>query len=269
MAVEPTVLSEPDPEEADSLVSSNDPDDMQNEQTWPTEEEMQDDPSREPAEGTQLPDAAPGTTPRVVRRVPKGTSEYQAAWIIEEDDKEDAGIGEGDEGAQNGNAEELVEVPVPDNLEDEMEVEAQGGKDVEFQDLEEEEENRQSVGLPFRSSFLTQSKGWRVGADGSEKNETTESFLMRSIHPKTPRRGSGFNGTVGCDPSALARGIPTRTCREIMREYSSSRISSGLNVRFADARKKKAAQYRSVHHVQTGRPAWIPDIALSIRLGPG
>src|SRR6266850_46634 len=116
MAVEPTVLSEPDPEEADSLVSSNDPDDMQNEQTWPTEEEMQDDPSREPAEGTQLPDAAPGTTPRVVRRVPKGTSEYQAAWIIEEDDKEDAGIGEGDEGAQNGNAEELVEVPVPDKV---------------------------------------------------------------------------------------------------------------------------------------------------------
>jgi hypothetical protein len=43
MAVEPAVLSVPDPEDADSLVSSNDPDDMQNEQTWPTEEEMQDD----------------------------------------------------------------------------------------------------------------------------------------------------------------------------------------------------------------------------------
>jgi pre-rRNA-processing protein TSR1 len=155
MAVEPIVLSEPDPEEADSLVSSNDPDDMQNEQTWPTEEEMQDDSSRGFAEGTQLPDAAPGTTPRVVRRVPKGTSEYQAAWIIDEDDEEDAGIGEGDDGAQNGNAEELVEVP--DDLEDE--IEAQSGKDVEFQDLEEEEENRQSVGSPLRSSFLTQSKG--------------------------------------------------------------------------------------------------------------
>jgi len=161
MAVEPTVLSEPDPEEADSLVSSNDPDDMQNEQTWPTEEELQDDSSQQPVEGTQLPDAAPGTTPRIVRRVPKGTSEYQAAWIIDEDEDDeddDEGARDDDDGAQNGNSEELVDV-VPDHPEDEMEVEAQSGKDVAFQDLEEEEENRQSVGLPFRSSFLTQCKG--------------------------------------------------------------------------------------------------------------
>ena len=161
MAVEPTVLSEPDPEEADSLVSSNDPDDMQNEQTWPTEEELQGDSSQQPVEGTQLPDAAPGTTPRIVRRVPKGTSEYQAAWIIDEDDEDeddDEGARDDDDGAQNGNSEELVDV-VPDHSEDEMEVEAQSGKDVAFQDLEEEEENRQSVGLPFRSSFLTQCKG--------------------------------------------------------------------------------------------------------------
>jgi len=154
MAVEPTVLSEPDPEEVDSLVSSNDPDDMQNEQTWPTEEELQDDSSRHPVEGTQLPDAAPGTTPRIVRRVPKGTSEYQAAWIVDEDEDDEGD----DDGAQNGNGEELVDV-VPDHPEDEMEVEVQSGKDVAFQDLEEEEENRQSVGSPFRSSFLTRCKG--------------------------------------------------------------------------------------------------------------
>jgi pre-rRNA-processing protein TSR1 len=158
MAVEPTVLLEPDPEEADSLVSSNDPDDMQNEQTWPTEDEMQDNPSRGPAEGTQLPDAVPGTTPRVVRRVPKGTSEYQAAWIIDDDDdEEDEGHTGDDEGAQNGNAEELADAP--DHLDDGMEVEAQSGKDVAFQDLEEEEENRQSVGSPFPSSFLIRCKG--------------------------------------------------------------------------------------------------------------
>jgi len=142
MAVEPTVLSEPDPEEVDSLVSSNDPDDMQNEQTWPTEEEMQDDSSRRPAEDTQLPDADLGTTPRVVRRVPKGTSEYQAAWIIDEDDEEDDSGKDGSEGARNGTEEELVELP--DHPEDEMEVEAPGGdQDVTFQDLEEEEEDKQ------------------------------------------------------------------------------------------------------------------------------
>jgi pre-rRNA-processing protein TSR1 len=157
MAVEPTVLSEPDPEDADSLVSSNDPDDMQNEQTWPTEEEMQNDSSRKPVEDTQFPDAYPGTTPRAVRRVPKGTSEYQAAWIIDGDDEEDEGRRDSDAGAQNGDTEGIVEAP--DHPEVEMELEAPSGKDVAFQDLEEEEENRQSVGLPFPSSFLTQRKG--------------------------------------------------------------------------------------------------------------
>ncbi|KAI0256330.1 ribosome biogenesis protein tsr1 [Lactifluus subvellereus] len=144
MAVEPTVLSEPDPDDADSLVSSNDPDDMQNEQTWPTEEEMQDDgSSRKLTEDSQLPEAEPGTTPRAVRRVPKGTSEYQAAWIIDEDDDEGGeDKRDSDDDAQYENTEEIVEVPV--HLEHEMdEVETYHGKDVVFQDLEEEEENKQ------------------------------------------------------------------------------------------------------------------------------
>jgi pre-rRNA-processing protein TSR1 len=156
MAVEPAVLLEPDPEKADSLVSSNDPDDMQNEQTWPTEEEMQNDSFQKLAEDKQLPDANSGTTPHTIRRVPKGTSEYQAAWIIDGDDEEDESRRDGDEGAQNKNTEEIVEVP--DHPEVEMEVE-DSGKDIVFQDLEEEEENKQSVGLPFPCSFLTQYEG--------------------------------------------------------------------------------------------------------------
>jgi pre-rRNA-processing protein TSR1 len=139
MAVEPSVLLVPDPEDADSLVSSNDPDDMQNEQTWPTEEEMQDD-SPLTITGDVLPEGVPGTTPRAIRRVPKGTSAYQAAWIIDEDDEDEECTGDDDEGVQDGNVEE-----VPVHVEDEMEVEAHDGKDVAFQDLEEEEENRQSV----------------------------------------------------------------------------------------------------------------------------
>ncbi len=142
MAVEPSVLLVPDPEDADSLVSSNDPDDMQNEQTWPTEEEMQDDSPRN-LTGEILPEGAPGTTPRAIRRVPRGTSAYQAAWIIDEDDEDGECTGDSDEGVQDGNAEEQVEVPI--HVEDVMEIEAHDSKDVAFQDLEEEEENRQSV----------------------------------------------------------------------------------------------------------------------------
>ena len=45
---------------------------MDDEQTWPTEEEL------ELAEMRQAR--------KIVKRVPKGTSEYQAAWIIDDDE---------------------------------------------------------------------------------------------------------------------------------------------------------------------------------------
>ena len=138
--VEPGTISVPDLEDADSLVSSNDPDDMQNEQTWPTEEEMQDDSPRDLA-GEIIPEGAPGTTPRAIRRVPKGTSAYQAAWIIDEDEEDEECTGDENEGEQDGNAEDQVEVPA--QIEDEMEVEGHDSKDVAFQDLDEEEENMQ------------------------------------------------------------------------------------------------------------------------------
>ena len=138
--VEPGTISVPDLENADSLVSSNDPDDMQNEQTWPTEEEMQDDSPRDLA-GELIPEGAPGTTPRAIRRVPKGTSAYQAAWIIDEDEEDEECTGDENESVQDGNAEEQVEVPA--QVEDEMEVEGHDSKDVAFQDLDEEEENMQ------------------------------------------------------------------------------------------------------------------------------
>lgn len=82
-------LSLPD-DDADDLAATNVPDDEElllGEQTWPTEEEMAQGGTRR--EGEMLPPALPGTTPRrVVRRVPKGTSAYQAAWIIDDDEEE-------------------------------------------------------------------------------------------------------------------------------------------------------------------------------------
>jgi hypothetical protein len=82
----------------------------------------------------------------------------------------------------------------------------------------------------------------------SEKNEMTESFPMRLTRRETYLRESGFNATEGCDLSVPAHGILMKTYREIMREYSNSRISSGQNEQFADALGKEA-QYQSVHDV--------------------
>ncbi|KAI9184510.1 ribosome biogenesis protein tsr1 [Blastocladiella emersonii ATCC 22665] len=68
------VLDEPD-SDADDLVSENEPDDLMNEQTWPTEAEIA---------------LAAGRGIKRTKRVPKGTSSYQASWIIDEDDGSDA-----------------------------------------------------------------------------------------------------------------------------------------------------------------------------------
>ncbi|GAA6026737.1 hypothetical protein JCM8097_005824 [Rhodosporidiobolus ruineniae] len=85
-------LSLPD-DDADSLASTNIPDDDEfgmDEQTWPTEEEMASAPAalaaRERAE--MPPPARPGTTPKL-KKVVKGTSAYQAAWILDEDEDDD------------------------------------------------------------------------------------------------------------------------------------------------------------------------------------
>ncbi|TFK44273.1 ribosome biogenesis protein tsr1 [Crucibulum laeve] len=146
MEVEPTVIAEPDPSSADSLVSSNDPDDLANEQTWPTEEEMN---------GTAnemqppIPDANAGTTPKSVRRIPKGMSEYQAAWIIDEDGDEDEDEEEEDgEGKAAGSEVEMekAELEEEEEMQDmpmEEDVDLDSKKNVAFQDLDNEEEEKQ------------------------------------------------------------------------------------------------------------------------------
>ncbi|KAG6461883.1 hypothetical protein O3G_MSEX012924 [Manduca sexta] len=69
------VLQVADPAKQESLVSENIPDPMDAEQTWPTEEEIE--------------QANLETQKKKVKKVPKGWSDYQAAWIVESDAEED------------------------------------------------------------------------------------------------------------------------------------------------------------------------------------
>ncbi|KAL0002143.1 hypothetical protein SO802_015924 [Lithocarpus litseifolius] len=65
----------PDPEKQEPLLVENIPDPLDGEQTWPTEAEM--------AEADQK-------QKRLRKRtLPRGTSEYQAAWIVDDTDEED------------------------------------------------------------------------------------------------------------------------------------------------------------------------------------
>lgn len=70
------MLAESDPALQETLTSTNEVDPMEGEQTWPTEEEL--------AEAEQSISSKPRT-----KRVPKGTSDYQAAWILESEEEEE------------------------------------------------------------------------------------------------------------------------------------------------------------------------------------
>ncbi|XP_050676198.1 pre-rRNA-processing protein TSR1 homolog [Leptidea sinapis] len=90
-----TILQTADVSKQQSLVAENIPDPMDAEQTWPTEEEIED---------------ANKETIKKVKKVPKGWSDYQAAWIVEsdaEDNGEDESSDEsGDEDEQFMSCEE-------------------------------------------------------------------------------------------------------------------------------------------------------------------
>jgi len=90
------------------LETENVPDYMDGEQTWPTEDELQE------AEKAQEGFAKP-----LSKKVPKGTSEYQAAWILEdENDENDDGEDDFDD-----DDDDMGEMPPPagDDLSDEGE----------------------------------------------------------------------------------------------------------------------------------------------------
>lgn len=87
-----------------------------------------------------------------------------------------------------------------------------------------------------------------------------ESSLMKLTHRGTSQPGSGFNAIVGCDRSVPVHGIPMRIYHEIMHEYSSSKTSSGQNVRFVAVPRKREAQFRLVYRVEAGVDPDIPQL---------
>ncbi|KAG9485824.1 hypothetical protein GDO78_008743 [Eleutherodactylus coqui] len=121
------VLMKADPSVKESLQSEVVPDPMEGEQTWPTEEELK--------------EAEDSLKVKVQKKVPKGTSTYQAAWILDDeesgeedsedhdyndddmddDDQEDAmdeAVSEEEEGSAEEPEEESETVTIPDSTRD-------------------------------------------------------------------------------------------------------------------------------------------------------
>ena len=118
-----TLLEEADPEQQETLKAENDPDPLNGEQTWPYQEEM---------EGAMEQDAAEAEQETKKKLVPKGTSDYQAAWIKDDDANDDNDDNDDDEDDDDD-----------DEYED-MDSEEESDEEVIGQD-EEETEDMESV----------------------------------------------------------------------------------------------------------------------------
>jgi pre-rRNA-processing protein TSR1 len=141
---EPVLLAERVPSSADSLVSTNVADDMANEQTWPTEEEM-----AGALQGTgegEVPDAKKGTTPKRIKRIPKGMTEYQASWIVDESEDEDQDEELEDRDGEGGRMDEDEDEEMV--LDDALDAASERKSVVAFQELDMEEEQKQCVLFP-------------------------------------------------------------------------------------------------------------------------
>ncbi|XP_018412653.1 PREDICTED: pre-rRNA-processing protein TSR1 homolog isoform X1 [Nanorana parkeri] len=116
------VLMKADPTAQESLQSEVVPDPMEGEQTWPTEEELKE--AEESLKGNV----------KVQKKVPKGTSNYQAAWFLDDEEIDGEGESEDDD----------------DDDDDDMEDEQEDAMDEAVSEEEEDsaEEESETVTIP-------------------------------------------------------------------------------------------------------------------------
>uniref|UniRef100_A0AAR2M2D8 Pre-rRNA-processing protein TSR1 homolog n=1 Tax=Pygocentrus nattereri TaxID=42514 RepID=A0AAR2M2D8_PYGNA len=109
-SAEVRVLMKADPSQRESLQAEAEVDPMEGEQTWPTESELQ--------------EAEEARKNRKVVKVPKGTSDYQATWIVDDaeengdDDEEEDDVYSSDD--EDDDAEELMEDGENESQEEEI-----------------------------------------------------------------------------------------------------------------------------------------------------
>ncbi|XP_056414698.1 pre-rRNA-processing protein TSR1 homolog isoform X2 [Hyla sarda] len=97
------VLMKADPSLQESLQSEVVPDPMEGEQTWPTEEELK--------------EAEDSLKVKIQKKVPKGTSTYQAAWILDEEESDGEGDSESEDDDMGEDQDDAMDEPVSEEEE--------------------------------------------------------------------------------------------------------------------------------------------------------
>ncbi|XP_024882748.1 pre-rRNA-processing protein TSR1 homolog [Temnothorax curvispinosus] len=155
-----------DPEKQESLESEYIPDPMDAEQTWPTKEE--------------LAEAANNRNRKIVKVVPKGTSEYQAAWIPDEDG-ESLGVCSGNESEDNMSVEEArSEAASSEDLEDDEQYETITISEAPL----DEERYDQDIDMFEEKQAMENFKEAKLDAQFPDEVDTPQNILAKARFQK-------------------------------------------------------------------------------------
>lgn len=149
------VLMKADPAQRESLQAEAEVDPMEGEQTWPTEAELE--------------EAEEASKKRRVMKVPKGTSDYQATWIIDENAEEEGDGGDDgdddDDSCDDDDDDEMMD----DEMDGDNESQDAGSECAsEGDDDDEEEEEEEEISSTGRTGA---DQKYDEGMNESEEGE--------------------------------------------------------------------------------------------------
>lgn len=144
------LLMKADPSLQESLQSEVVPDPMEGEQTWPTEEELK--------------EAEDALKVKVAKKVPKGTSTYQAAWILDDEEEEESD-GEGDSEDDDGD----------DDMDDQDDAMDEAVSEEEEGSADEPEEESETVTIPDS----TRDDKYDQNLDEAEEEQMLEKYKLQ------------------------------------------------------------------------------------------
>lgn len=171
------VLHHFSPEERDTLESENTLDPLAGEQNWPEEQDLKEESFDELEKGAQK-------IKRKKKKVPKGTSSYQAAWIIDESSS-GSGSEEDDEESEGGSERRGKRELREGEGAKKMQQKSEEGADSEEEGSEDDMEDENKFAAPKRNTIHFEGEAQQIESSSEEQMSVQESHFSIRIKDRS------------------------------------------------------------------------------------